>query len=146
MPNNDKTRNGPSTSQILVKDLATANVLNQNNTGPGVNKRSEAKERYAHFTRKRKADSIGMASFQSATKKKKSLATLQEPSVSFKDIGGIDRVLEKVCKLLIHVKHPEVYRQIGISPPRGFLLHGPPGCGKTLLANAIAGVSKYDFD
>lgn len=77
-----------------------------------------------------------------ASKRKKiSKENAQEPQVTFKDIGGLDKTLEDVCKLLLHIKHPELYKKLGISPPRGFLLHGPPGCGKTLLANSIAGVS-----
>lgn len=44
-----------------------------------------------------------------------------------------------MCKLLVHIKHPEVFNALGITPPRGFLLHGPPGCGKSLFAHAIAG-------
>ena len=43
------------------------------------------------------------------------------------------------------MKHPEVFRTLGVTPPRGFLLHGPPGCGKTLLAHAIAGVCSFFF-
>ncbi|KAM6323658.1 nuclear valosin-containing protein-like isoform 2-T2 [Aegotheles albertisi] len=61
------------------------------------------------------------------------------PSVAFEDVGGNDETLKEICKMLIHVRHPEVYNHLGVVPPRGFLLHGPPGCGKTLLAQAIAG-------
>ncbi|NXY47011.1 NVL protein, partial [Ceuthmochares aereus] len=64
---------------------------------------------------------------------------LYHPSVKFEDVGGNDETLKEICKMLIHVRHPEVYRHLGVVPPRGFLLHGPPGCGKTLLAQAIAG-------
>ncbi|NWS45343.1 NVL protein, partial [Probosciger aterrimus] len=64
---------------------------------------------------------------------------LYHPSVKFEDVGGNDGTLKEICKMLIHVRHPEVYKHLGVVPPRGFLLHGPPGCGKTLLAQAIAG-------
>ncbi|XP_062970631.1 nuclear valosin-containing protein-like isoform X2 [Cynocephalus volans] len=64
---------------------------------------------------------------------------LQISSVKFEDVGGNDTTLKEVCKMLIHMRHPEVYHHLGIVPPRGVLLHGPPGCGKTLLAHAIAG-------
>lgn len=70
---------------------------------------------------------------------KSTLPELQYPSLTFEDVGGNDETLKEVCKLLIHMRHPEVYQHLGVVPPRGFLLHGPPGCGKTLLAQAVAG-------
>ncbi|XP_006033431.1 nuclear valosin-containing protein-like isoform X4 [Alligator sinensis] len=73
------------------------------------------------------------------TKAKSKGPELLHPSVKFEDVGGNDETLKEVCKMLIHVRHPEVYNHLGVVPPRGFLLHGPPGCGKTLLAQAIAG-------
>ncbi|NWI43457.1 NVL protein, partial [Picathartes gymnocephalus] len=64
---------------------------------------------------------------------------LYHSSVKFEDVGGNDETLKEICKMLLHIRHPEVYNYLGVVPPRGFLLHGPPGCGKTLLAQAIAG-------
>ncbi len=59
---------------------------------------------------------------------------VQTSSVRFSDVGGCDEAIKEISKLLLHLLHPEVFSWLGVSPPQGFLLHGPPGCGKTLLA------------
>lgn len=79
------------------------------------------------------------------TPKKKKEITLQNSNVTFADIGGIEDTLLEICKLLVHMKHPEIYQSLGVIPPRGFLLHGPPGSGKTHLAHAIAGELELPF-
>lgn len=66
--------------------------------------------------------------------------------VRYKDLGGLDDVLKEIKELIeFPLKHPEVYDWLGVQPPRGVLLHGPPGCGKTALANAIANECNVPF-
>ena len=62
------------------------------------------------------------------------------PASRLSDLGGLDASIEKMLELVaMPICHPEIYLHTGVQPPRGVLLHGPPGCGKTLLANAMAG-------
>ncbi|MFW6263748.1 MAG: AAA family ATPase, partial [Thermotogota bacterium] len=61
------------------------------------------------------------------------------PLVSFSDIGGIDDVIQSIREVIeLPLKRPELFRYMGIKPHKGILLYGPPGCGKTMIAKAIA--------
>eukprot|EP00474_Spongospora_subterranea_P010342 CRZ10800.1 hypothetical protein [Spongospora subterranea] len=71
-------------------------------------------------------------------KKLKSAAC--SPTAAYEDIGGMDETLQEIREIIEPVLiHPEIYDHLGVHPPTGILLHGPPGCGKTLLARAVAG-------
>ena len=61
------------------------------------------------------------------------------PQVAYEDIGGLDREVQRVREMIeLPLKYPEVFDRLGIDAPKGVLLHGPPGCGKTLIARAVA--------
>ncbi|MDY6777831.1 MAG: CDC48 family AAA ATPase [Candidatus Nanohaloarchaea archaeon] len=65
--------------------------------------------------------------------------TPRVPEVTYEDIGGLEDEIQKVREMIeLPLKHQEVFKQLGIDPPSGVLLHGPPGTGKTLIAKAVA--------
>ena len=68
------------------------------------------------------------------------------PSVSFDDIGGLDDTIQEMKEIaVVPLIHPEVYKKAGQEPPKGILLYGPPGVGKTLLAKALAREAQCNF-
>lgn len=68
------------------------------------------------------------------------------PDVTYDDVGGLRRELSKVREMIeLPLRHPEIFDRLGIGPPRGVLLHGAPGTGKTLLAKAVANESGSNF-
>jgi proteasome regulatory subunit len=70
----------------------------------------------------------------------------QSPDVSYDDIGGIDEQMEEVRETVeMPIESPEMFDEVGIDPPSGVLLHGPPGTGKTMLAKAVANQTDATF-
>lgn len=72
-------------------------------------------------------------------KSHKELKEIEESRVTYEDIGGLEEEIQKIREMIeLPIRHPELFKRIGINPPKGVLLHGPPGTGKTLLARAVA--------
>ncbi len=67
-------------------------------------------------------------------------------SATYDDVGGLDEAIGRIREIVeLPIRHPELFARLKIEPPRGVLLHGPPGCGKTLLAKTVATESEAYF-
>ncbi|MBU0532474.1 CDC48 family AAA ATPase [Candidatus Micrarchaeota archaeon] len=68
------------------------------------------------------------------------------PNITYDDVGGLKDTIQKVREMIeLPLRHPELFERLGIEPPKGILLHGSPGTGKTLLAKAVANESDANF-
>lgn len=78
--------------------------------------------------------------------KKEGEEGLGRPKISYEDIGGLGKELQRVREMIeLPLKYPQVFERLGIDPPKGVLLYGPPGCGKTLIARAVANETAAHF-
>jgi len=93
-------------------------------------------------------DSVVITESTELTLIPKSTEVLEEkiPEVTYEDVGGLKDEVKKIREMVeLPLKHPEIFIKLGIEPPAGVLLHGPPGSGKTLLAKAVANESEAHF-
>ncbi|RCK63342.1 Ribosome biogenesis ATPase RIX7 [Candida viswanathii] len=79
-------------------------------------------------------------------KKQKRKINHTPPNTDLSSLGGVETITTQLLEIIgLPILHPEIYTSTGVEPPRGVLLYGPPGCGKTTLANALAGELKVPF-
>lgn len=71
---------------------------------------------------------------------------IETPKVRWEDVGGQDHVKRRLRESVEWpLRHPETFKRLGIRPPGGMLLYGPPGCSKTLIARALATEAALNF-
>ena len=75
-----------------------------------------------------------------------SFVIMEKPTITWDNIGGLKRQIQEIQEVVeLPLKKPELFKKVGIKPPKGILLYGPPGTGKTLLAKAVASSTNSTF-
>jgi ribosome biogenesis ATPase len=119
---------------VQLEEVIDSNVMNKS--------LMQIYKKSAELPAKRKSD------IKTAQNKKSKADNVKWPAPTCKlsDLGGVEHISNDLMQLIgVPLKYPEIYQHLGIDPPRGILLHGPPGCGKTALAHAIAGEAGVPF-
>lgn len=153
---NDKAKyidgeDDPDAELMEVKDLNLANKnivnlwkkqeslsseTNNNENDETIEKNKDNNDDNSPTKKKRKSKDKD----SSSSKQKRMKVDRSPPKMSLKSLGGLEDVFAELMEVVgMPVLHPEIYLSTGIQPPRGVLLHGPPGCGKTTIANSLAG-------
>jgi cell division protease FtsH len=98
---------------------------------------------YFFFARNLRSGAGGM--LMSFGRSKHRLQGKDKAKVTFEDVAGVEEAKDEVAEIIEFLKNPKKFQRLGGRIPRGVLLVGPPGCGKTLLAKAIAGQADVPF-
>jgi len=98
---------------------------------------------YFMFARNLRSGAGGM--LMSFGRSKHRMANKDRATVTFEDVAGVEEAKEEVAEIIEFLRNPKKFQRLGGRIPRGVLLIGPPGCGKTLLAKAIAGQADVPF-
>ena len=94
---------------------------------------------------RRLAERQGMGGFLNVGKSKAKVYMETDTKVTFEDVAGVDEAKEELQEVVRFLREPDAYGRLGAHIPKGVLLVGPPGCGKTLLARAVAGEAQVRF-
>jgi ribosome biogenesis ATPase len=136
----DRSDGANSAKQELLSSIAEEDVSSNEKLTPS-SKISSAATPSATKKKKKKISRSSSSSILNGDPSSSMITTATErPRERYSDLGGMSDILTQIRQLIEYpLAHPELFVHLGIHPPRGVLLRGPPGCGKTHLANAIAG-------
>jgi len=139
----DKGDGATDTKNELLSSIAEEDALSNGKSTPLSKKMSDSAVPASSVIKKKKKK-LSRSSSSSLLNGDPSPSMItnstERPRERYSDLGGMSDILTQIRQLIEYpLAHPELFAHLGIHPPRGVLLRGPPGCGKTHLANAIAG-------
>ena len=147
-----KLKTPPLIEAYVVETLEDGRVVVKSSTGPNLivqTSRLVDKEKLKPYTRvalNQRTFAILEILPQIEDPYVRVMEIIEKPNVTYNDIGGLKDQKREIRETVeIPLKKPELFKKVGIEPPKGILLYGPPGCGKTLLAKAVATETNATF-
>ncbi len=148
----EKLISAPLIEAVIVKVLDNNKVVVKSSTGPNLivnvldSVPKEELKPGRHVALNQKGSTIVAVLPEYTDPYVSSMEVIERPNVSYKDIGGLKEQIMEIREVVeLPLKNPKLFEEIGIEPPKGVLLYGPPGCGKTLLAKAVAHEANATF-